>query len=201
MLHKIKILAVLFFTVTLVSCSDSILDNPESTETENTVFSKTSKNFENIKSANDVNTILESDSPPTTVTKIINGKTGGVINLTGLHIGLDLRIITVNATLTIPPAAFEGTKSITLIADYQTPGIICQPSMEFDVPLQLDLAYVGIDILGLLFNHDNVFFAYLGDDGTVKPCQYEGIDLNLLGGLLGVRKAKIEHFSRYGFSR
>ena len=188
MLHRIKILAVLILSLTLVSCSDSILNNPETVQTENTSLSKTGKKLEN-------------DNPPTTVTKRINGKIGGIINLTGLYIGLDLRIITVNATLTIPPAAFEGIKDITLTADYQTPGIICEPSMEFDIPLTLDLLYIGVDLIALQFNQTNVFFAYIGDDGTVKPCKYEGIDLNLLTGLLGVRKAKIEHFSRYGFSR
>lgn len=188
MIHKIKILAVLILTFTLVSCSDSILNNPETVQNENTTLQKQGKKLQN-------------DNPPTTVTKTINGKIGGVINLTGLYIGLDLRIITVNAKLTIPPAAFEGTKNITLTADWQTPGIICEPAMDFDVPLTLDLLYIGVDIPGLLFNHDNVFFAYLGDDGTIKPCKYEGIDLNLLTGLLGVRKAKLEHFSRYGFSR
>ncbi len=188
MLHKIKILAVLILTFTLVSCSDSILNNPETAQMDNTSLHKSGKKLQN-------------DNPPTTVTKSINGKTGGVINLIGLYIGLDLRIITVNAKLTIPPAAFEGTKNITLTADWQTPGIICQPAMDFDVPLTLDLLYVGVDLLALLFNQNNVFFAYIGDDGTVKPCKYEGIDINLLTGLLGVRKAKIEHFSRYGFSR
>lgn len=188
MLRQIKIIAVLILSLTLVSCSDSILNNPETVNTEHTSLSKKSKKFEN-------------DNPPTTVTKTINGKDGGVIDLTGSYIGLDLRIITVNATLTIPPAAFEGTKNITLTADWQTPGIICEPAMEFDIPLTLDLTYLGVDLLALLFNQNNVFFAYLGDDGTVKPCTYEGIDLNLLTGLLGVRKAKLEHFSRYGFSR
>ena len=188
MLHRIKILAVLILSLTLVSCSDSIMNNPETVQIENTSLSKTGKKLEN-------------DNPPTTVTKRINGKNGGVINLTGTYIGLDLRIITVNATLTIPPAAFEGTKDITLTADYQTPGIIGEPSMEFDIPLTLDLLYIGVDLIALQFNQTNVFFAYLGDDGTVKPCKYEGIDLNLLTSLLGVRKAKLEHFSRYGFSR
>ena len=202
MLQYIKILAVLILSLTLFSCSDSILDNPENAQTENMSLSKSVKNPDNNKLNNtSVKTLVDGDNPPTTVTKTINGKTGGVIHLSGLHIGLDLSIITVDATLTIPPAAFEGTKVITLTADWQTPGIICNPSMEFDVPLTLDLTYIGVDLLGLLFNHDNVFFAYLGDDGTVKPCKYEGIDLNLLTGLLGVRKAKIEHFSRYGFSR
>jgi len=188
MWHKLKILFVIIFSITLVSCSDSILNNSESVYNESTKLSKN-------QSRN------EKDNPLSTVTKTINGKTGGTINLTGLYIGLDLRIITVNATLTIPPAAFEGSKEITLTADWDTPGIICEPAMEFDVPLTLDLLYIGVDVLGLLFNHSNVFFAYLGDDGTVKPCEYEGIDLDLLAGLLGVRKAKIEHFSRYGFSR
>jgi len=141
------------------------------------------------------------DNPPVTVTKTINGKHGGVINLSGIYIGLDLRIITVSAKLTIPPAAFEGTKDITLTVDWDTPGVICEPAMEFDTPLTLDLRFINVDILGLLFNHHNVKFAYLGDDGTVKPCEHEGIDLDLLTGLLGVHKAKIEHFSRYGFSR
>lgn len=190
MLHKIKFLLVLLFSLTLISCSDSILNIPDSINNETSDVSKSRGR----------NT-TERDNPPATVTKTINGKNGGVINLTGLYIGLDLRIITVNAKLTIPPAAFEGTKEITLTADWDTPGIICEPAMEFDVPLTLDLLYVGVDILGLLFNQNNVFFAYLGDDGTVKPCEYEGIDINLLTGLLGVQKAKIEHFSRYGFSR
>jgi hypothetical protein len=187
MLRKIKFLAVLIFSFSLVSCSDSILDNPENITNEQTSLSK-GNNFEN-------------DNPLTTVTKTINGRNGGVINLTGIYIGLDLKIITIFAKLTIPPGAFTGTRNITLTADWQTPGIICKPAMQFNIPLTLDLRYIGIDLTNLLFNQNNVFFAYLGDDGTIEPCDYEKIDFNLLTGLLGVRKAKINHFSRYGFSR
>jgi hypothetical protein len=188
MIAKIKILILLVFTLTLISCSDSILNNPDTNETESSSYSNAEKLG-----------LLGNSS--TTVIKKINGQTGGVINLSGIYIASNLRIITMNAKLTIPPGAFSGYRNISLTADYQTPGIICEPGMNFNIPLSLDLSYIGLDLLSLLFNPNNVTFAYLGEDGSVVPCEYEGLDFNLLSGLLGVRKAKIEHFSRYGFSR
>ena len=192
MLKKLSISILLLFSLTLISCSDTVLNNPNPANSGNSGLQKPA----DFSSSNVTQTISH-----TTVSKTINGNLGGTIRLTGIYVGLDLRIITVDGTLSIPAGAFQGTKTITLFADYSTPGIICEPSMEFDVPLTLDLKYIGLDLRHLGFNHNNIIFAYLEDDGSAKPVVNEGIDFGLLSGLLGVRQAKIEHFSRYGFTR
>jgi len=188
MLHKVKILIVLLLSLTVISCSDSIVNNPLIEQTGTESLSEKG-NFER-------------GNPVTTITQRINGETGGVIYLTGLHIGPNLSVITMSATLTIPPGAFEGETDITLTADYETPGIICEPDMEFSIPLELDLLYIGLDLFALQLFPGQVDFGYIGGKDVVfEPCEYDGIDINLLAGLLGVRKARLHHFSRYGYSR
>ncbi len=188
MFRKLSLLIILLTSIGFISCSDSIINNPESPSTENTTLSKPGNGQGLVKH-------------PTTITKSINGETGGVIHLTGLYVGSDLRVNVVNAKLDFPPGSFEGTRNITLTADYQMPSIICEPHMDFNKELSLDLIYTGLDLEELGFTPENVGFAYIAEDGTTDPCQYDSIDFVFLRGILGVHNAKIKHFSRFGYTR
>jgi hypothetical protein len=111
------------------------------------------------------------------------------------------KIVNVSATLIIPPGAFEGTREITLIDDYKTTSLYCYPSMSFDKTIYLTLTFVGLDLDELGFTKDNVKFGYIRADGTNDPCVTDGIILSPWHGAVGVVRAQINHFSRYGFTR
>jgi hypothetical protein len=186
MLHKFKLyLTVFILSTAFLSCSDSITNRPATDENSTELLN---------------HKLIENGNTQYSVTRTINGSVGGTIQLNAIHNGF-LRIMTVSATLIIPPGAFSGTQDITMTADFSNASFYFSPSMVFDIPLYLDAFYTGLDLNELnLFNND-IIFAYIDDLGNVYPVENKRITVNLLQGLLGVNKAVIEHFSRYGFTR
>ena len=207
-MKRIKLLAItLVLSLGFLSCSDTTLNGPVQDNNSVNYSSEYSNSFQKENPLN--KTLGFSDNK--VVTKVINGRTGGVINLSAIYKIDDSltykgnksnrQIINVSATLIIPPGAFEGTREITLIDDYKTASLYCYPSMTFDKSLHLNLTFVGLDLAKLGFTTDNVKFGYMRADGSVDPCINDGITLNPLHGAVGVVRARIEHFSRYMFSR
>ncbi len=132
-----------------------------------------------------------------TKTQTINGNVGGLIILNGNYENASGRKINIDAKLEIPPNAFFGTKTITISTDSVIAGVHLNPSMVFNKALKLDLTFFNLDLyaLGPINN-----FSYIGN-GYTYPVQHEGIEKSYPLGKLKVKKAKIWHFSRYGFSR
>jgi len=206
-MKKIKLLAItLVLSVGFFSCSDSLLDQQSSGNNTDNYSSEHSSQF---KQENPEKRDFGYQNNKV-VSKVINGRIGGVILLSAIYKidvpfskrrNFDLKIVTVSATLIIPPGAFQGTREITLIDDYKTTSIYCYPSMTFDKSLYLNLTFTGLDLTELGFTNDNVKFGYIDENGTVETCINDGITLNQLKGAVGVINARIEHFSRYAFSR
>ena len=206
-MKKIKLFAItLVLSVGFFSCSDSLLDQQSSGNNTDNYSSEHSSQF---KQENPEKRDFGYQNNKV-VSKVINGRIGGVILLSAIYKidvpfskrrNFDLKIVTVSATLIIPPGAFQGTREITLIDDYKTTSIYCYPSMTFDKSLYLNLTFTGLDLTELGFTNDNVKFGYIDENGTVETCIYDGITLNQLKGAVGVINARIEHFSRYAFSR
>ncbi len=206
-MKRIKLLAItLVLSLGFLSCSDTTLNGPEP-DNNSVNYSEYSNSFqkENPQNRNfDYQNNRE-------VSKVINGRIGGVIHLSAIykhHISrinkrrdYNLEIVTVNATLIIPPGAFEGIRRITLIDDYKTASIYCYPDMTFDKPLYMNLIFTGLNLSTLDLTENNVEFGYIRTDGTVDPCINDGITLNPLHGAVGVVRAQINHFSRYAFTR
>ena len=71
------------------------------------------------------------------------------------------------------------------------------PSM-YSIYRQFLILHILVSILSGI-NPSTVKFAYLATNGSVQYAQHEGITVDLATGTLGVLKAKIPHFSRYGF--
>jgi len=206
-MKKIKLFAItLVLSVGFFSCSDSLLDQQSSGNNTDNYSSEHSSQF---KQENPEKRDFGYQNNKV-VSKVINGRIGGVILLSAIYKidvpfskrrNFDLKIVTVSATLIIPPGAFQGTREITLIDDYKTTSIYCYPSMTFDKSLYLNLTFTGLDLTELGFTNDNVKFGYIDENGTVETCINDGITLNQLKGAVGVINARIEHFSRYAFSR
>ena len=202
MIRKLSLLVLLLTSIGFFSCSDDTILNSPETPQNNTSLSKEGSV---LNKDNNLTTFKSKGNygKRTTTTKTIDGEKGGVITLSGVHVALgrDLNTVIMNTKLTIPKGAFKGIREITLTADYESPGIICDPHMVFDKPLLLDLKYVGLSLKKLNLTPSNVKFGYIRYDGTVEPCENDGIDFDPLNGLLGVHQAQIHHFSRYAFSR
>ena len=200
MLKRLSLLAVtLVISIGLYSCSDSNLNQP--VQDNNTSVNYSSNYSNSFQKENPLHKII-SFQDNKVVSKVINGRIGGIIELVHIYKGKGLlNIKTVIATLIVPPGAFQGTREITLIDDPETASIYCYPSMVFDKPLYLNLAFAGIDIKDLGLTRNNVKFGYIREDGTVEPCVNSGITINPLRGLVEVTMAQVHHFSRYAFTR
>ena len=206
-MKKIKLLAItLVLSVGFFSCSDSLLDQQSSGNNTDNYSSEYSSQF---KHENPEKRDFGYQNNKV-VSKVINGRIGGVILLSAIYKidvpfskrrNFDLKIVTVSATLIIPPGAFQGTREITLIDDYKTTSIYCYPGMSFNKSLHLNLIFTGLDLTELGFTNDNVKFGYIDENGTVETCINDGITLDQLKGAVGVINARIDHFSRYAFCR
>jgi hypothetical protein len=166
----------------MFGCSDSSVFEPEVPET----FNQTYKN------------------PPLipdmiSVTQTIDGSKGGTMVLNGLYKNLSGKVITVSAILNIPKNAFQGTETITISTDSTLAALNFSPAMEFDNPLNLTLAYSGLDLKTLGLTSD-IEFVFMGDDGIIEPTLNDGIKSQHSQGALTVINAKLEHFSKFGFT-
>lgn|SRR3989339_821867 len=206
-MKKIKLLAItLVLSVGFFSCSDSLLDQQSSGNNTDNYSSEYSSQF---KQENPEKRDFGYQNNKV-VSKVINGRIGGIIQLSAIYKidipfykrkNFDLKTVTVSATLIIPPGAFDGTREITLIDDYKTTSIYCYPGMSFNKSLHLNLIFTGLDLTELGFTNDNVKFGYIDENGTVETCINDGITLDQLKGAVGVINARIDHFSRYAFCR
>ena len=206
-MKKIKLFAItLVLSVGFFSCSDSLLDQQSSGNNTDNYSSEYSSQF---KHENPEKRDFGYQNNKV-VSKVINGRIGGIIQLSAIYKidipfykrkNFDLKTVTVSATLIIPPGAFDGTREITLIDDYKTTSIYCYPGMSFNKSLHLNLIFTGLDLTELGFTNDNVKFGYIDENGTVETCINDGITLDQLKGAVGVINARIDHFSRYAFCR
>jgi hypothetical protein len=73
--------------------------------------------------------------------------------------------------------------------------------MTFNKPILLTLNFVGFNLKELGLYQWNTKFCYVADDGTTEEVSNDGIFVNLHRSSLGVQRARIEHFSRFAFTR
>ena len=133
------------------------------------------------------------------VSQTVNGTLGGTILLDKFYVSSEGQIISILATLVIPPGAFEGNKTITATIDDEYAAVHFFPSMTFERPLKLTQSFSGLDLTD--FSTGTIDFVFIDDNGTVETISKNGIQVILPQGLVRVLNAKISHFSRYAFSR
>lgn len=138
-----------------------------------------------------------------TITKVINGVTGGLISLNQDVYNTERNIVHVNANFQIPTGAFIGTQSIVMTVDVDNGSISFFPHMSFLQSCKLDyeLQNMNLTNLGFTASDKRAEFVYFNDNGNIDQIENLGVTLNYNKGLLSVAKAKIDHFSRYGFMR
>ena len=168
-------------------CSDSLVTEPQ--------------NEIAVEKTNETNLAKFSFPSELSVTKRINGEKGGIIPLVGIYKTKDEKIITTIATLTIPRGAFGGTKEISITTDKSDPVLSFSPEIKFNEPLKLNLTFLGFDLKALGLDQTNTRFNYISNDGRTEAVLNDGIDVEASRGFLSVKRARIEHFSRFGFTR
>ena len=131
------------------------------------------------------------------ISKTINGNTGGQINIVG---SFDNGQIQVNGTLTVPAGAYSGNQTITVYMDGQYAVLDFGPSpFTFNIPLNFTMEITGLKLTG---NTKNIRFVYIADDGSVTPVEMNGTTVaDKKGKVLSVTDAQIPHFSRYGWAK
>ncbi len=140
-------------------------------------------------------------TPSYSVTDSIDGGLGGIIVINHGYLPNSGDSVIVSAVLKIPKGAFEGTKGITLTLDNHYATVYFDPHMTFNIPLNLNLTFKGLDLKGLNIDPDNIDFSYIDSDGNITHVDYNTLNVNMSAGLISMTGGKIDHFSRYGFSR
>lgn len=131
--------------------------------------------------------------------KEIDGVTGGSLEFNYEYESVTGNKVVVNGVLEVPAGAFNYTTTISAVIDEEYATLDFYPSpTTFDQPLILDLEYSG---LNLDENSKNADFYFISDDFTnYESIEKEKKEIDINKGNLKVKKALIEHFSRFGWA-
>lgn len=114
-----------------------------------------------------------------------------------LHINAHDSELKIKGKLEIPKDAFEGEMTITATVSTENTTVEFLPSpFYFDKNLEYSVKYKGVE----LDEDDDIEFGYMSSDGFV-PVEYDQLIVDHERGILGVIGARIDHFSRFGFTR
>jgi hypothetical protein len=172
----------------LISCSDSIV-NPDDINSANN-----SHKSWIILPQNEAMSV-ESNY---TAAKMINGETGGSVELNINYVAQGSVNVKINAEIEVPAGAYSGYKNITMIINSTNGTATFYPSPEyFNKPLIFNLQVSGVDLNGI--DPKTIDYDYLAPDGSFQRIQYKQLIIN--NGTLRVEDAQIPHFSIYGWCR
>ncbi len=195
---KLVTIVVIIFSFQWGCKENSITDN--NPVSEQTTISKhlTHSNMASMRSE-----VLDENNS-NCISKIIDGEKGGLIVIHNQE-RKGARIVITTGTLFIPRGAFTGTKEIKIYTNHDIASVQFYPPMKFDRPLVLNLLFTGfneteLDTLGLLGQGD-IGFYFVPDQGPRELISNDGIIFKLAGGRLGVNNARLNHFSRYCWSK
>jgi hypothetical protein len=134
-----------------------------------------------------------------TMSKAIDGTVGGRMILEKYYIANDGDSISIEADLSIPAGAFQGTKNITMIVDDNYATVHFYPEMIFDDTLRLFQRFKGLHLENYVTGTFD--FVFIRDDGTTELIKNNGLQVVVPQGIVRVQNAKLVHFSRYGWIR
>ncbi|NWF90180.1 MAG: hypothetical protein HXY50_12060 [Ignavibacteriaceae bacterium] len=196
---SISILFVLFF----IGCSnqDNSLTGPVADELNDAPQTNRISSALLVESGKVLQTVIPTQF--VTITQNVIGLTGGVISINQDVYNSERKIVHVNANFEIPKGAFIGTQSITMTIDADNGSISFFPHMTFLQSCRLDFEVRNVNLANLGFNSSDkkADFVYFNDNGNIDPIENLGVTLDYDNSYLLVHRAKIDHFSRYGFFR
>lgn len=129
----------------------------------------------------------------------INGSIGGRIAINHFYYSSYGKTVQIIGSLEIPANAFSGVKRITIALndDYALVDFSPSPYL-FNVPLKLNLVYKGLNLNGLDKNKIN-FYYISNDNQKTELIKVQSKIFDLATGTIGVVKAELNHFSRFGW--
>ena len=182
-MKNIYLICLVLFGLIILSCSDTITDNPPS------------------ETGNKEQIIRISDSE-IAIVKTIDGSVGGSMLLNTIVVNPQNDSILITASLEIEPGSFQGTEEIQMIPNFSDASVRFFPAKSFDKDLWLNLNFQGLDLASLGFTpNSKVDFVYIYDNGEIEPVSYSSIVVNGGNKFIKVVNAKLSHFSRYVFLR
>ena len=132
-------------------------------------------------------------------TKTIDGDIGGEIRIKEDYEAENGETIKIDVRLKVDMHAFEGIVEITLTVDDEFAAASFSPAMVFDIPVELDMKFEGLDLEELNLTNGDYDFVYIDEDGTIEYIEYDEIEIDVSKGRIEVDDAELTHFSRYGF--
>lgn len=134
-----------------------------------------------------------------TFSSMINGETGGQILINHSYVTSGGMSVQIFGSLVIPAHAFSGSKNISINLNDEYAVLDFSPSpFQFNLPLKLNLVYGGLNLNGI--DQNKIKFYYISDDGTrTELIKVESNIFNLFTGTIGIVKAELNHFSRFGW--
>jgi hypothetical protein len=129
--------------------------------------------------------------------KDINGYYGGWFSEAFSYQGGTTGTVNINSTLHFFANSFTGTKTITQTFNTETAAITFGPSMQFNIPVDYTLIITGADLTGV--NPATLDFVFIDANGNMFYVDKDYVIMDLNTGMLKVKNAKLNHFSRYGF--
>jgi hypothetical protein len=127
----------------------------------------------------------------------INGYYGGWFGEQFSYQGGPTGTVYINSVLHFYTNSFSGTQQISQTFNTVTAAITFGPSMQFNVPVDYTLTITGLDLTGV--NPNTLDFVYIDANGNMFAVQKDYVIMDLSTGMLKVKNAKLNHFSRYGF--
>ncbi len=132
-----------------------------------------------------------------TESKDINGDYGGWFSEGFSYYGGPSGTVSFLSTLHFYAGSFSGTETITQTFNTETAAITFGPSMQFNVPVYYTLTITGLDLTGV--DPTTLDFVFIDANGNMYPCEKESVTMDASTGMLKVKNAHLNHFSRYGF--
>jgi len=139
--------------------------------------------------------------PSFSATETIDGSKGGIIKLKESYITVDGDTVIIDVKLKVKKDCFSGNVEITVTVDDVYTAVKLTPPMVFNKPVELDLKYTGLDPDQLNLTSGKYEFLYIDDNGNNETVPSNGVKVNEELGEISVKKTKLNHFSRYAFTR
>ena len=133
------------------------------------------------------------------VTKTINGDNGGELKIKESYIAEDGHTVKIDVKFKIKKNSFSGNVDITMTIDDDYAAVWFTPHMVFNKPTKLDAKFEGINLKELELISGNYDFVSIDNNGSIETIDYHEIKVKESNGEIRVKKAKLNHFSRYAF--
>ena len=180
---KITLTTLLLFAVFLLGCADTPL-SPVKNDNHSYQMIKLPK-----KSGMSVETEFS-------VTETIDGAVGGIVRLNESYVAADGHTVYIDIKLNFKHDSFTGVVDFTITADDEFAAVHFFPAMVFNIPVELDLKFEGLDLPLTSGDYD---FVFIDDFGNIEIVAFNAIHVDEPQGKVWVTKADIPHFSRYAF--